>query len=166
MYITVFQSINESTNKSQSCSRNHSRGPQFNSTKLCMTVSILFSSPTMRSQKVSLSLHHRFVDKWKEAPPDPRTCVWGHFIPHPLRTSLLFLKQNRSGGRLNTNNLRDLNRTVVSLHSINGSFCDEEAYLLSCWAWHIRVRIHWRRRMSWWKLCGAKRRPELHHTSL
>lgn len=30
-------------------------------------------------------------------------------------------------GRLNRNNLGDLNQTVESLHSISGNFCDEEA---------------------------------------
>ncbi len=39
-------------------------------------------------------------------------------------------------------------------------------YLLSCWAWHIRVHIHWRRLTSWWRLCGAEERREPHHTSL
>ena len=39
-------------------------------------------------------------------------------------------------------------------------------YLLSCWAWRIQVHIHWRRRMSWWRLCGPKGRLEPRHTSL
>lgn len=52
------------------------------------------------------------------------------------------------------------------LHSISSNVRDEESYLLSCWVWRIRVHSHWRRRMSWWNPCGAKRRPDPHHTSL
>lgn len=40
------------------------------------------------------------------------------------------------------------------------------SYLLSCWAWHTQACIHWRRQMSWWRLCEAEARPEPRHTSL
>jgi len=39
-------------------------------------------------------------------------------------------------------------------------------YLLSYWAWHIQVHIHWRRQKSWWRPCEAEERQESRHTSL
>lgn len=49
-------------------------------------------------------------------------------------------------------------------YAISWLFC--ETHLLSCWAWHIRARIRWRRRTSWWKPCGAERMPEPRRTFL
>lgn len=60
----------------------------------------------------------------------PKDCGVSFSIPHSCALILVlnnsFFKNGSTDGGLNRNNLRVLNQTAIMLHSISGSFCDEE----------------------------------------